>query len=113
MREPIQLHFYNKDNEVVKTYSQHRVTWKFFKKAVKFENVNITDKSGVDIIADFVCEFFDYRFSIFGKKANKRKLLKYTDVDQLVAVAGAIVQRVISVMKENGVALPNAQTATE
>ena len=104
MRTPIDLHFYNKQNEVIKTYSQSRVTWKFLRKAVEFKDANILDDSSVDIIAQFVCEFYGNRFS-------KRKLLRHTDVDQLVAVAGAIINRVICIMSENGVNLPNGQTA--
>lgn len=113
MKTPIELHFYNKNNEIIKTYKQHRITWKFLKQAATFKDANILDESNVDIIAEFVCDFFGNRFSLFGKTANKRKLLKYTDIDQLVAVAGAIVNRVIIIMSENGVTLPNIQTVTK
>ena len=113
MSTPIELHFYNKQNEVFKTYSQDRISWKFLKQAVKIQDVNTLDESNIDIIADFVCEFYGNRFSIFGKKANKKILLKYTDVDQLLAVAGQIVMRVLKMMKENGVTLPNAETVTK
>lgn len=113
MAPPIELHFYNKENEIIKTYTQDRISWNFLKQAVKIKDVNTLDESNIDIIADFVCEFYGNRFSIFGKKANKKKLLKYTDVDQLLAVAGQIVMRVLKMMKENGVTLPNAQTVAE
>lgn len=113
MNTPIEIHFYNKNNEVIKTYKQHRITWKFLKQAAEFRNANILDDSNVDIIAEFVCDFFGNKFSLFGKAANKRRLLKYTDVDQLIAVAGAIVNRVITIMHENGVSLPNVQTVTK
>ncbi len=107
MSHSIELHFYDKNNEVIKTYKQDRISWKFLKKAVKIKDVNTLDQSNIDIIADFVCEFYGNRFSIFGKKANKRKLLKYTDVDQLLAVAGQIIKRVLNMMNDNGVSLPN------
>lgn len=113
MKTPIELHFYNKDNKIIKTYKQHRITWKFLRQAAEFKDANILDDSNVDIIAEFVCDFYGNRFSLFGKEANKRKLLKHTDVDQLVAVAGAIIHRVINIMSENGVNLPNAQTVTK
>ena len=113
MATPIELHFYNKENEIIKTYTQDRISWSFLKQAVKIKDVNTLDESNIDIIADFVCEFYGNRFSIFGKKANKKKLLKHTDVDQLLAVAGQIVMRVLKTMKENGVTLPNAATVTE
>ena len=35
MSTPIELHFYNKKNEVIKTYSQSIIKWNFFKRAVK------------------------------------------------------------------------------
>lgn len=104
MKTPIELHFYNRNNEIIKTWSQDRITWEFFKKATKFENINIADTAGVDILATFVCDFYGNRFS-------KRKLLKHTDVEQLIAVAGAIVMRTIGIMKDNGVELPNAAPA--
>lgn len=113
MSTPIELHFYNKNNELIKTYSQDRISWQFLKQAVKINDVNTLDESNIDIIADFVCEFYGNRFSIFGKKANRKKLLKYTDVDQLLAVAGQIITRVLNMMKANGVSLPKAQAATK
>ena len=106
MKTPIELHFYNKKNEIIKTYKQDRITWDFLKKAVRISDVKVMDENNIDIIADFVREFYGRRFS-------KRALLKYTDVDQLMAVAGSIVLRVLKMMKENGVTLPNAETATE
>lgn len=106
MKTPIELHFYNKQNEIIKTYKQDRVTWDFLKKAVKIGDVKVLDENNIDIIADFVRDFFGRRFS-------RRALLKHTDVDQLMAVAGHIVMRVLSMMEENGVTLPNVETATE
>ena len=106
MKTPIELHFYNKNNEVIKTYTQDRITWDFMKQAVKITDVKILDESNIDIIATFVRDFYGRRFS-------KRALLKHTDVDQLLAVAGNIVMRVLDMMKENGVTLPNAETAAE
>ncbi len=113
MSTPIELHFYNKNNELIKTYSQDRISWGFLKQAVKIKDASTLDESNIDIIADFVCEFYGNRFSIFGRKANKRKLLKYTDVDQLLAVSGQIITRVLTMMKANGVTLPNAQAVTK
>jgi len=100
MATPIELHFYNKNNEVIKTYTQDRVTWDFLKQAVKIKDVNTLDESNIDIISEFVCRFYGNRFS-------KKKLLKHTDVEQLLAVAGQIIQRVLKMMRDNGVTLPN------
>lgn len=106
MRTPIELHFYNKDNEVIKTYSQGRISWDFLKRAVKIKDISVLDESNIDIICDFVREFY-------GRKFSKKKLLKCVDVDQLLAVAGSIIMRVMEMMRENGVTLPNVPTATE
>ncbi|MBR3591596.1 MAG: hypothetical protein IKK65_03890 [Clostridia bacterium] len=113
MSTPIELHFYNKNNELIKTYKQDRISWDFLKRAVKIRDVNTLDESNIDIITEFVCEFYGNCFSKFGKKANKRTLLKHTDVEQLLAVAGQIITRVMNMMKENGVSLPNVPAATK
>ena len=106
MANPIVLYFYNKQNEVIKTFEQNRITWEFLKKAVRISDVKTLDESNINIIADFVREFYGRRFS-------KRALLKHTDVDQLLAVAGQIVTRVLVMMKDNGVTLPNGQMAVK
>lgn len=103
MVTPIELHFYNKNNEVIKTYSQSIIKWEFFKKAVKIADGENLDTNNLDIIYEFVRSFYGNKFSV-------RKLKKYTDVEQLLAVAGQIVMRVLDMMKREGVSLPNAQT---
>lgn len=106
MATPIELHFYNKNNEIIKTYSQDRILWDFFKKAVRIADVHEMNDNNVKLICNFVREFYGCKFS-------NKKLLKHTDVEQLLAVAGQIVQRVLNMMKEQGVTLPKAPTATE
>ena len=101
---PIELYFYNKQNEVVKTYSQSVIKWDFFKKAVKIVDKSEDDINNLDVIYQFVCDFYGNRFSV-------RKLKKYTDLEQLLAVAGQIVMRVLGMMEREGINLPNAQTA--
>ena len=103
MITPIELHFYNKNNEVIKTYSQSVIKWGFFKDAVKIVDNNSLDANNLDTIYEFVRSFYGNRFSV-------RKLKKYTDVEQLLAVAGQIVMRVLDMMKREGVSLPNTQT---
>ena len=75
MSTPIELHFYNKKNEVIKT--------------------------NLDIIYEFVRDFYGRQFSV-------KQLKKYTDVEQLLAVTGQIVMRVITMMEKEGVDFPNA-----
>ncbi len=103
MATPIELHFYNKNNEVIKTYSQDRITWAFFKKAAKIADLTNIDTSHMDMICKFVCDFYGNRFTV-------KKLKKHTDVEQILAVATHIVNRTITIMKEQGVDLPNQQT---
>ncbi len=99
MRSPIELHFYNKNNEVVKTYSQDRVTWEFFKKAVEIGDASKLGEDGLDVICRFVCDFFGNKFSV-------KKLKKHTDVEQVTAVAGQVVVRVLTIMQEQGIEPP-------
>lgn len=106
MKTPIEIHFYNKNNEVIRTYKQDRITWEFLKRAVRITDVKTLDDSSIDVIADFIREFFGRRFS-------KRALLKYTDVEQLLAVGAHIVMYVLEMMRQNGVTLPNVETAAE
>lgn len=104
MATPIELHFYNKNNEIIKTYSQDIIKWKFFKKAVKLTDRFDFKPDEIDNIYRFVCDFYGNRFTV-------RKLKKYTDVDQLLAVAGQIVMRVLEMMKREGISFPEAGTA--
>lgn len=104
MITPIELYFYNKNNEIIKTYSQSIIRWEFFKKAVRIVDNKNLDANNLDIIYEFVCSFYGNKFSV-------RKLKKYTDVEQLLAVAGQIVMRILDMMKREGVSLPNAQMA--
>lgn len=104
MATPIELHFYNRQNEIIKTYSQNIIKWNFFKKAVKIVDETGENTNRLDIIYKFVCDFYGNRFSV-------RKLKKYTDLEQLLAVAGQIVMRVLGMMEQEGINLPNAQTA--
>lgn len=106
MTTPVELHFYNKQNEVVKTYSQSVIKWDFFKKAVKIVDKTDNDINNLDIIYQFVCDFYGNRFSV-------RKLKKYTDLEQLLAVAGQIVMRVLGMMEREGINLPNVKAAVK
>ena len=55
----------------------------------------------LDIIYEFVRDFYGRQFSV-------KQLKKYTDVEQLLAVTGQIVMRVITMMEKEGVDFPNA-----
>ena len=103
MATPIELHFYNKNNEIIKTYSQRIIKWEFFKKSVKIANTTALDTSKLDTVYKFVCSFYDNRFTV-------KKLKKHTDVEQVLAVAGQIVNRVLNMMNREGISFPNAET---
>lgn len=104
MAAPIELHFYNKNNEIIKTYSQDIIKWSFFKKAVSLADREDVRPEDIDNIYRFVCDFYGNRFTV-------RQLKKYTDLEQLLAVAGQIVMRVLGMMKREGISFPNAQAA--
>lgn len=104
MITPIELHFYDRNNEVIKTYSQSIIKWKFFKNAVRICDREKIDVNNIDNVYKFVREFYENRFSV-------KQLKKYTDMEQLLIVAYQIVTAVLDMMKREGVSLPNAQTA--
>lgn len=101
MSTPIELHFYNKKNEVIRTYSQSIIKWSFFKRAVKLSDRESVSADNLDIIYEFVRDFYGRQFTV-------KQLKKYTDVEQLLAVTGQIIMRVLSMMKKEGIDLPNA-----
>lgn len=101
MSTPIELHFYNKKNEVIKTYSQSIIKWNFFKRAVKLGDRESISADNLDIIYEFVRDFYGRRFSV-------KQLKKHTDVEQLLAVTGQIVMKVITMMEKEGIDFPNA-----
>lgn len=102
MKTPIELHFYNKHDEIIKTFSKSTIRWKFLKEAVVLCETD--GQPGLDLIYDFVCRFYDNKFSI-------RTLKKYTDVGQVTAVASHIVTRVLNMMQEEGIEMPKKPKA--
>ncbi len=104
MKTPIELHFYNKKDEVIKTFSKSTIRWKFLKEAVIL--CETEGEPGLELIYDFVCRFYDDRFSV-------RTLKKHTDVAQVAAVASQIVMRVLNMMQEEGIEMPKKPTAAK
>ena len=104
MLTPIELHFYDKNDDIIKTYSQSTIRWEFLKEAVMLNAENNKDEGSLELIYDFVCRFYGNKFTV-------KKLKKYTDVAQVTAVASQIVMRVLNMMQQEGISLPkNLQT---
>lgn len=102
-REPIILNFYNKNDELIKTYSKSRVSWSAWKKALEVRPAN-DKKLNDDMLSDirkFVVDFFDGQFT-------EQDLLEHTDVEDLLICTYQIASRVLSIMKREGVDLPEA-----
>lgn len=108
MSEPIKITFYDENDEEIKTYSRSRISWEFFKKSLHAripEDGNVSDDN-MHNIREFVCNFYDNQFT-------EDELSKGADVGETLTIAAQIGFRVVKMMKEQGIALPNAPAAAE
>jgi hypothetical protein len=105
---PIEITLYDDNDEVIKTFSRSRVSWEFFKKSLHArvpEDGNLNEEN-LQAIREFVCNFYDNQFTV-------EELIKGSDVREVLAVATAVAYKVIQIMEEQGITLPNAPTAAE
>lgn len=107
-RTPIELNFYDENDQVIKTYSKSRVSWGMFKASLenKVPENGVIDEDNMKMIRQFVCEFFDNQFT-------EDELIAHTDVEEVLLVATQISYKVITIMREQGIKLPNPWAAAE
>lgn len=108
MKTPIEITLYDENDEPIKTYSRSRISWGFYKKSQYArvpEGGNLSDENILSI-REFVCNFYDNQFT-------EEELIKGADVRETLMVAVQIGYKVVQLMKEQGISLPNAWTATE
>ena len=100
-REPITLNFYDDNDEIIKTYSKSRVSWGMWKRALKVRPAqdDKLDDSAIENIRRFVVDFFDNQFT-------EGELIAHTDVEDVLICASQIAVRVLSIMRREGVDLP-------
>ena len=98
---PVQLTFYDANDEVTATYSRLVIPWGILKRAVRLmetlDQANMSE-ADVDAIAGLVVEVFGNQFSVADLDSG-------ADVGEMLAVLTAIVQRARGV-------LPNFPAAT-
>lgn len=100
-REPITLNFYDENDEVIKTYSKARVSWGMWKRALEVRpapDKKLTDDKLANI-RSFVVDFFDGQFT-------EQELIEHADVEDILICTYQIAARVLSIMKREGVDLP-------
>lgn len=108
MSEPIIVNFYDENDEVIKTFSRSRISWEFFKRAQSTrppENGDITEDN-LRAIRQLVCDFYDNQFT-------EEELIKFSSVNEILLISTEICYRLIKLLKEQGITLPNAETAAE
>lgn len=87
MGTPMVIHFYGKDNEVVKQFSRSFVPWKLLKEAVRvsktLDQENLGEKD-VDELAGLVV-------AVFGDQFTVEEVNEQADVAEMVAILNQIV----------------------
>jgi len=108
MSEPIKITLYGENGEEIKTYSRSHISWEFFKRSREagIPKDGSLSAENIKIIQEFVCDFYDNQFTI-------EDLIKGSDVGEVLRVATKVAFRVLQIMKEQGIALPNVQTAAK
>lgn len=90
----IELKFYNKEQEVEKTYSRSFVPFRVLKSAVKLQelmalkdDLSAFDENAVNNLADFVVDFYGHEFT-------RDELWDKTEVSEVMTVIFEIAARV-------------------
>lgn len=103
MSEPIELKFYDDNDEVLDTHVLHRVKTKFLKNAIRLKKeIGEPESMGeeqIDLLNNFIVE-------IFGNKFTADELEEKTDLIECYSVLGAIFSRA------NGLAAQFAKNPT-
>jgi hypothetical protein len=88
--EPIELHFYDEDDEVIQTYTKRMLPWGLLKKAIKLSE-NLTDADDIteeefDRISGYIC-------GVFGDKFTPKELEDHADISEVMGTFRGIVKR--------------------
>jgi hypothetical protein len=107
MPEPIELNFYNEDDEVIATHVLHRVKTKFLKMAISLKKeIGDPDEMGeqqINALLDFIV-------GLFGEKFTRDELEDKTDLFECYAVLGQIFGRANALVKKLAGANPTVQS---
>lgn len=86
---PIELNFYNNEDEVVKTYSRNRIPSYLLDMAINLEKAFTDDgqtQDNVNLLFDFIVEFF-------GRQFTRDELKQKSDLVECLSVLPAILSR--------------------
>ena len=108
MPEPIELKFYDDDDEVVATHTLHRVKTKFLKMAINLKK-EIGDKPE-EMGEQQVNSLLDFIVGLFGDKFTREDLEDKTDLFECYAVLGQIFGRANSLVKQIAKSNPTVQS---
>lgn len=97
MPEPIELKFYDDNDEVTATHVVHRVKTKFLKIAIRLKkelgDPESMGEEQIDILNNFIVE-------IFGNKFTAEELEENTDLIECYSVLGSIFGRANGLAKQ-------------
>lgn len=97
MPEPIELKFYDENDDVIATHVVHRIKTKFLKIAIRLKKeIGEPEDMGeeqIDVLNNFIVE-------IFGSKFTAEELEENTDLIECYSVLGAIFGRANGLAKQ-------------
>lgn len=108
MPEPIELKFYDNDDEVITTHVLHRVKTKFLKMAINLkkeigDNPEEMGEQQINALLDFIV-------GLFGEKFTRDELEDKTDLFECYAVLGQIFGRANSLVRQLSKSNPTVQS---
>lgn len=103
MQAPIELKFYNEEDEVEKTFSRNRVPTYLLDTAIALQKEigkgEETTQEQVDLLFDFIVEFY-------GNKFTRDELKRKTDLVECMSIVGQVLGRAGALAKQFAVGNP-------
>jgi hypothetical protein len=99
---PIELHFYDEEDQVIKTYSRNRIPSYLLDMAINLQEALTADEDGKqnsDALFDFIVEFY-------GSKFTRDEVKQKTDLMECISVLRSIITRATSLTLEFAKANP-------
>src|SRR3990172_1216567 len=99
---PIELHFYDEDDQIVATHSRNRIPSYLLDMAIDLQSQFTADDNGkqnTDALFDFIVEFY-------GGKFTRDELKQKTDLIECVSVVRSIIARASALTLEFAKAHP-------
>lgn len=95
MTDPIELKFYDDNNEVIASYTRSHLPFRMVRRAAEIEKTRGDGAvEGIDAIAAFLVEFFGDVFTV-------EELYDHTDAQEVMTCFRAIMGRIRATVKGN------------